>query len=102
MIILEGVTTKKIRRDELTQTHQTGIHNSDKFHFYGEELMKRSMAYRSFIDAGIVAAAGSDFPPGPIAPLMAFRGWSRVPAGTVNSGVRTSVSASTRHFGSTQ
>ena len=28
-------------------------YNSDKFHFYGEERMKRSMAYRSFFDAGI-------------------------------------------------
>jgi hypothetical protein len=45
-------------------------YNSDKFYFYGEELMKRCMAYRSFIDAGIIAAAGSDFPPGPYAPLM--------------------------------
>src|ERR1700723_1263190 len=35
-------------------------YNSDKFHFYGEELMKRSMAFRSFLDSGIVAAAGSD------------------------------------------
>ena len=49
-------------------------YNSDKFHFYGEELMKRSMAFRSFLDAGIVAAAGSDFPPGPFAPLMAIQG----------------------------
>ena len=49
-------------------------YNADKFHFYGEELMKRAMAYRSFIDAGIVAAAGSDFPPGPIAPLMGIQG----------------------------
>ncbi|MDB6009334.1 MAG: Amidohydrolase 3 [Gammaproteobacteria bacterium] len=49
-------------------------YNSDKFHFYGEELMKRSMAYRSFIDAGIIAAAGSDFPPGPFAPLMGMQG----------------------------
>jgi predicted amidohydrolase YtcJ len=49
-------------------------YNTDKFHFYGEELMKRAMAYRSFIDAGIVAAAGSDFPPGPIAPLMGMQG----------------------------
>ena len=36
--------------------------------------MKRAMAYRSFIDAGVVAAAGSDFPPGPIAPLMGIQG----------------------------
>jgi predicted amidohydrolase YtcJ len=49
-------------------------YNTDKFHFYGEELMKRSMAYRSFIDAGITAAAGSDFPPGPFAPLMGIQG----------------------------
>ena len=49
-------------------------YNSDKFHFYGEALMKRAMAYRSFIDAGIVAAAGSDFQPGPFAPLMGMQG----------------------------
>jgi predicted amidohydrolase YtcJ len=49
-------------------------YNSDKFHFYGEDLMKRAMAYRSFIDAGIIAAAGSDFPPGPFAPLMGMQG----------------------------
>ncbi len=49
-------------------------YNTDKFHFYGEELMKRAMAYRSFIDAGITAAAGSDFSPGPFAPLMGIQG----------------------------
>jgi predicted amidohydrolase YtcJ len=49
-------------------------YNADKFHFYGEELMKRCMAYRSFIDAGIVAVAGSDFDPGPFAPLMGIQG----------------------------
>jgi predicted amidohydrolase YtcJ len=49
-------------------------YNSDKFHFYGEELMQRSMAYRSFIDVGIPAAAGSDFSPGPFAPLMGIQG----------------------------
>ena len=49
-------------------------YNTDKFHFYGEELMKRSMAYRSFLDAGIPAAAGSDFSPGPFAPLMGIQG----------------------------
>jgi predicted amidohydrolase YtcJ len=51
-----------------------GYYNTDKFHFYGEELMKRSMAYRSFFDAGIRAAAGSDFSPGPFAPLMGMQG----------------------------
>jgi len=49
-------------------------YNTDKFHFYGEELMKRCMAFRSFLDAGIHAAAGSDFSPGPFAPLMGIQG----------------------------
>jgi predicted amidohydrolase YtcJ len=49
-------------------------YNSDKFHFYGQERMEHSMAYRSFLDAGIPAAAGSDFGPGPFAPLMGIQG----------------------------
>ncbi|HEY7638609.1 MAG TPA: amidohydrolase [Steroidobacteraceae bacterium] len=49
-------------------------YNADKFHFYGEQLMRRAMAFRSFIDAGITAAAGSDFYPGPFAPLMGIQG----------------------------
>jgi predicted amidohydrolase YtcJ len=49
-------------------------YNSDKFRFYGEELMKRCMAYRSFLDAGVPVAAGSDFPPGPFDPRMAIQG----------------------------
>ncbi|HEV2400036.1 MAG TPA: amidohydrolase [Candidatus Sulfotelmatobacter sp.] len=49
-------------------------YNSDKFHFYGEERMKHCMAYRSFFDNGIRAAAGSDFSPGPFAPLMGIQG----------------------------
>jgi predicted amidohydrolase YtcJ len=32
------------------------------------------MAYRTLLDAGIVAAAGSDFSPGPFAPLMGIQG----------------------------
>ena len=49
-------------------------YNTGKFPFYGEELMKRSMAYRTLLDAGIHAAAGSDFSPGPFAPLMGIQG----------------------------
>src|SRR5579863_3461056 len=49
-------------------------YNSDKFHFYGEERMKHCMAYRSFFDHGIRVAAGSDFSPGPFAPLMGIQG----------------------------
>src|SRR5690349_2533384 len=49
-------------------------YNTDKFPFYGEELMKRSMAYRTMLDAGIHAAAGSDFSPGPFAALLGIQG----------------------------
>ncbi|HVT41277.1 MAG TPA: amidohydrolase [Gemmatimonadaceae bacterium] len=49
-------------------------YNTDKFPFYGEELMKRCMAYRKLLDAGVRAAAGSDFSPGPFAPLMGIQG----------------------------
>ena len=49
-------------------------YNSDKFAFYGEELMKRCMAFRTLLDAGVVAAAGSDFSPGPFDPRMAIQG----------------------------
>lgn len=49
-------------------------YNADKFHFYGEEIMKHCMAYRSFLDNGIRVAAGSDFSPGPFAPLMGMQG----------------------------
>jgi predicted amidohydrolase YtcJ len=49
-------------------------YNSDKFSFYGEDLMKRCMAFRTLLDAGIQAAAGSDFPPGPFDPRMAIQG----------------------------
>ncbi len=49
-------------------------YNADKFHFYGEELMQRAMAFRSMLDAGVVATGGSDFPPGPFDPRMAIQG----------------------------
>ena len=49
-------------------------YNPDKFHFYGEELMKRCMAFRTLLDAGVHAAAGSDFDPGPFSPLMGIQG----------------------------
>jgi len=49
-------------------------YNSDKFSFYGEDFMKRAMAFRTLLDAGIHAAAGSDFSPGPFDPRMAIQG----------------------------
>jgi len=48
-------------------------YNSDKFHFYGQETMQHMIAFRSLLDAGIKAAAGSDFGPGPFSPLMAIQ-----------------------------
>lgn len=49
-------------------------YNPDKFRFYGEELMKRCMAYRTLLDARVPVAAGSDFDPGPFSPLMGIQG----------------------------
>ena len=49
-------------------------YNSDKFVFYGEPLMTRAMAFHSLLEAGVHAAAGSDFSPGPFAPLMGIQG----------------------------
>ena len=50
------------------------FYNPDKFVFYGEEMMKNCMAFRSLLDAGVYACAGSDFSPGPFAPLMGIQG----------------------------
>ena len=36
--------------------------------------MKRCMAFRTFLDAGVPVAAGSDFSPGPFDPRMAIQG----------------------------
>ena len=73
------VTDDLVRRLKATGTVPAcfttyAYYNTDKFHFYGEELMKRSMPFRTFLDAGIHAAAGSDFSPGPFAPLMGIQG----------------------------
>jgi predicted amidohydrolase YtcJ len=50
------------------------FYNPDKFVYYGEEMMQNCMAFRSLLDAGVYAAAGSDFSPGPFAPLMGIQG----------------------------
>ena len=49
-------------------------YNPDKFKFYGEPMMRHMMPYRSYLDAGIKAAGGCDFPPGPFSPLMGMQG----------------------------
>ena len=42
------------------------FYNPDKFVFYGEEMMKNCMAFRSLLDAGVYACAGFGFPAGPV------------------------------------
>ena len=49
-------------------------YNADKFGFYGRDFMENAMAFRSFLDAGVNVAAGSDFYPGPFAALMGIQG----------------------------
>ncbi len=49
-------------------------YNSDKFGYYGEEMMSRCMAFRTLLDAGVRVAAGSDFIPGPFDPRMGIQG----------------------------
>jgi predicted amidohydrolase YtcJ len=48
--------------------------NAEKFDYYGEELLSHMMAFRTFIDAGITACAGSDFRAGIFSPLMGLQG----------------------------
>ncbi len=74
-------------------------YNSDKFVFYGEDLMKRSMAYRTLLDAGVHAAAGSDFSPGPVRAADGHAGHGDTQGmGRQKRGARTSASPSTRRF----
>jgi predicted amidohydrolase YtcJ len=40
---------------------------------YGAERVEQMFALRSLLDAGIMAAPGSDYPPGPFEPLMALQ-----------------------------
>lgn len=49
-------------------------YNAEKWHIYGEEVMSRSMAFKSLLDFGIPAVQGTDFFPGPFDPIMALQG----------------------------
>jgi predicted amidohydrolase YtcJ len=48
-------------------------YHGEKFRDYGEERLKQMFALRSFLDAGIRVAPGSDYPPGPFEPMMALQ-----------------------------
>ena len=74
-LITDGLVQRIKALDAIPAMFTTyAYYNSDKFVFYGEDLMTRCMAYRSLLDAGVHAAAGSDFSPGPFAPLMGIQG----------------------------
>ncbi len=48
--------------------------DGEKFHFYGQELMNRCVAFRTWLDAGIPVATGTDCPPGPFDPRVGIQG----------------------------
>lgn len=74
-LITEDLVRRIKALDAIPSVFSTyAYYNSDKFPFYGAELMKRIMAYRTMLDAGVKVAAGSDFSPGPFAVLMGIQG----------------------------
>jgi predicted amidohydrolase YtcJ len=48
-------------------------YHGEKMAEYGEERLNRMFAMRSFLDAGIRVAPGSDYVPGPFDPMMALQ-----------------------------
>lgn len=47
--------------------------HGEKMHFYGEERLQRMFAMRTFLDAGIKAAPGSDYTASPAEPMLWLR-----------------------------
>ncbi len=48
-------------------------YHGEKMREYGPERLNSMFALRSFLDAGIRVAPGSDYPPGPFEPMMALQ-----------------------------
>ena len=48
-------------------------YHGEKFREYGAERLNQMFALRSFLDAGVRVAPGSDYPPGPFEPMMALQ-----------------------------
>jgi hypothetical protein len=48
-------------------------YHGEKMREYGAERLDHMFALRTFLDAGIRAAPGSDYPPGPFEPMMALQ-----------------------------
>jgi predicted amidohydrolase YtcJ len=47
--------------------------NGEKFAEYGAQRLESMFALRSLIDAGVMVAPGSDYPPAPFEPMMALQ-----------------------------
>ena len=56
-----------------TPFYTYAYYHGEKWGEYGEDTMNWMFAHRSFLDAGIPVAPGSDFTPGPFEPLMAIQ-----------------------------
>jgi len=48
-------------------------YHGEKMREYGAERLNHMFALRSFLDAGVRVAPGSDYPPGPFEPMMALQ-----------------------------
>ncbi len=48
-------------------------YHGEKMREYGAERLNHMFALRSFLDAGVPVAPGSDYPPGPFEPMMALQ-----------------------------
>ena len=66
-----------------------GYYNSDKFGFYGDEMMKRCMAYGTFATAGITRRQDR-IQPRPFDPLMGIQGMVTRKGWNGKTGARTS------------
>ena len=47
--------------------------DAEKFHLYGEEFMSQCMAFRTWLDAGVPVATGTDYPPGSFDPRISIQ-----------------------------
>ena len=56
--------------------------DAEKFHLYGEDFMSQCMAFRTWLDAKIPVATGTDYPPGSFDPRISIqsmvtrKGWN--------------------------
>jgi predicted amidohydrolase YtcJ len=48
-------------------------YHGEKMSEYGAERLESMFALRSLLDAGVMVAPGSDYPPGPFEPMMALQ-----------------------------